>query len=272
MNIGVNSNNECGQSLKEILQNIKNSGINECMLAFKNGLYEQMVSEAKGLGLKIPYVHLNGECSNYLWSKGPKNIDYIKDVKFQLDVCAKNNIPIAVMHATKGDASVVALKPSQFALECMNEIVAYAEKVKVKIALENLDKPNYPQFEFLLDNIKSDYLGFCYDAGHHNLYYPEIALLKKYGSRLLAVHLHDNLMDWKDGYDYTSDVHFLPYDGKIDYDLICEKLKKLHYKNVVMLEVHKSSWGIAYLYNNMTNEEFLAKAKTVAETLLKKIK
>ena len=73
----------------------------------------------------------------------------------------------------------------------------------------------------------------------------------------MAVHLHDNLMDWEIGYDHTRDLHMLPFDGKIDYDKVCEKLANTNYDNVIMLELHKLSCGEPRLYDDMPIDKYL---------------
>jgi sugar phosphate isomerase/epimerase len=270
--IGINSNNECGGNISEICANVKKAGFNNIMIAFKVGGEENAILEAKKQGLKIPYVHLNNKPANDLWAKGESNKEYVEDVIRQIKLCAKYDIHIAVLHGTEGGASDLALPTSQYALDCMEKILKVAEEKNVKIALENLDAPNFDHFTFLLDNIKSDFLGLCYDAGHHNLYRPDFDILEKYGDRILAIHLHDNLMDWEYGYDYTRDLHMLPFDGKIDYEKVCQKLAKTSYDNVIMLELHRLSCGEPRKYDNMSTDSFLNLARARTENIIEMIK
>lgn len=216
MKLGINSNNECGQNAKEIMQNIKLAGFDSVMVAFKSGMAEEMIKEALSNGLEIPFVHLTN--TDLLWTEGRTNEEFVKSIKSQLDICFKYNIPVAVFHGTSGMANQLALPVNQHGLDCMKDILNYAKKCNVKIALENLDKPNFDHFRYLLDNIDDPNLGLCYDLGHHQLYNPEFDVLQNYGDRILAIHLHDNLMDWHYGHDWTRDLHRLPFDGVIDYE------------------------------------------------------
>lgn len=262
LKIGVNTNNECGENIKEILANIKKAGFENVMVAYKVGRAEESLKIAKDLGLNVPFVHLTN--SNVLWAKGDENISLMKNLKEQIEITAKYKIPTAVLHATKGNAEELALPPNQHGLDCIKELVSFAKKLKVKIALENLDKPSYKHFKFVLDNINDENLGFCYDAGHHQLYFPNIDILKKYGNRIIAIHMHDNLMDWIYGYDWTRDLHRLPFDGKINYEKILKKLSLTPYNNVMMLELHKEN---SVMYENLTDLEFLNEARKRAEKL-----
>lgn len=269
LEIGINSNNECGRNLNEVLTNIKNAGFNNVMLAMKAGNYEDQIKLTLSKGLKIPFIHLNNRYANDLWAKGESNTNYIADVIYQLELCAKYKIKVAVMHPTEGGASDLALPPNEQGLISMNKILKAAQKLKVKIALENLDNLNFKNFKYLMDNINHPYFGLCYDMGHHQLYKPNFDILKNYGSKILAVHLHDNLMDWQYGYDYTRDLHRLPFDGKLNYPASIKKLAATPYKNVVMLELHKDSCGAPRLYDNLSVSEFLAEAKARGEKLAK---
>ena len=259
--IGISSNNECGKTFDEVCLNVKKAGIDNIMLAFKTGDMEKNIITAKKIGLNIPYVHLAIKKERSLWAKGENNKHTINDVVEQLKLCSKYGIPIAVLHPTSGDPAELTLPVSEIGLKSIKSILGAAEKYNVKIALENLDKPNYDHFTYIMDNISSPWLGLCYDAGHHHLYNPEEDILGKYGDRILAVHLHDNIMDWQYGFDYTRDLHMLPFDGKIDYEKVCEKLAKTPYDNVIMLELHKIACGEPRLYKDMPVDKYLALAK-----------
>ena len=60
--------------------------------------------------------------------------------------------------------------------------------------------------------------------------------------------------------DWTRDLHFLPFDGKIDFDKVCEKIAKTNYSNIIMLEVHKIGSSEPRLYKDKSVDEFLSEA------------
>ena len=105
------------------------------------------------------------------------------------------------------------------------------------------------------------------------LYLKKHDLIKKYGKLLKVVHIHDNLCDWQEGYDFTKDIHRLPFDGKINYDGLCtffaEHPKQI---NVLMLEIHKTNLSAGNFYEKFTNEEFLTEAFKRAKKLEEMIK
>lgn len=270
--LGINSNCECGKDYKETLKNIKQAGFGEVMIASKIGGFEESIVEARRLGLKIPFVHLNTRLSNALWTKGEESEEYINQIIKELGICSIYSIPVAVMHPEEGRPDLKLTTSMEQGVKNMKIILQIAKNLKVKIALENLADDDIDRLEYLLNNIHSPNLGFCYDAGHHNLYNPKFDLLKKYGDRLLAVHLHDNLMDYGKDMDYTRDLHRLPFDGLVDFEKVCENLAKANYKNTIMLEVHKDSCGKPRLYDGLTAMEFLKEAYSRAVKLEKMYK
>ena len=272
LEIGVNTNNESGSSDLEIINNVKKSGFKNVMLSFKAKNIDETVKNIHDLGLEISYFHIDNKYANDLWATGEAVDKYIQDVINQIEICGKYNIPIAVMHATLGSPSDFALSPSEQGLINFKKILQVAKKNNVKIAIENIDCYSIKHVYYLLDNIKDESLGFCYDVGHHHLYNSRTDLLKRYGDRLFAVHLHDNLMDYTKGYDYTRDLHLLPFDGRIDFGKVSNKLKQVGYAGIVMLEIHKKACGNPQMYGGMNNMEFLKLAKQRAERLVEMIK
>lgn len=271
LQVGINTNNKCGNNDIEILNNIAKTNFKNIMLSFKSKNINESIKIIKDLGLNISYFHIDNKNADNLWAKGKSVNKYINEVTNQLEICGKNNIPIAVMHATCGNPCGFALKPNKEGLTNLKKLLEIAKKNNVKIALENVDKYALKHLYYLLNNIQDDNLGFCYDVGHHQLYNPKAKLLKKYANRLFAVHLHDNLMDWQPGYDYTKDIHLLPFDGRINYDKVCSELKKVNYNGIVMLEIHKKICGKSLLYENINDVDLLKEAYTRAKKIAKLI-
>lgn len=272
LEIGISTNNESGDNDIEILHNIANAGFKNVMLSFKTKNIDDAVKVIHDLGMNISYFHVDNKYANDIWATGEAVESYIQNVIRQLEICGKYNIPIAVMHASLGSPTDFALSPSAQGLKNFERILKVAKKNKIKIAIENVDLYSIKHVYYLLDNIQDKSLGFCYDVGHHQLYNSQIDLLKKYKDRLLAIHLHDNLMDYTKGYDYTRDLHLLPFDGKINFDKVCKKLKAIGYKGAVMLELHKKACGKPQMYENVSNQEYLEEAYRRAERLREMIK
>lgn len=265
--IGVSTNCECGENIEETCKNIKQAGFQNILLSERKNSLENDIQTAQKLGLEISYVHLTNSFASDLWGIGVANDRYVKGVVDSIKICGKYGIKIAVMHPTVGDAMNLALPPNQHALNRMKEILKVAEENNVKIALENVDSINQKHLFFLLDNIDSPWLGFCYDCGHHYLYNPNVDLMKKYGNRCAAIHLHDNLMDWEYGRDFSWDHHYLPFDGKIDFDKVVKNIAKSQYDDVIMLELHRVPMRKPKLYEKVQPVDFLKEAHKRGEEL-----
>lgn len=162
--------------------------------------------------------------------------------------CAAYEISTMIVHLSSGnDAPPMNL----FGLDRIKRITEKAEKHGIKIALENLR--NSEGLAYTLGRFDSQNLGFCYDSGHHHCRNPKEDLLTKYGSRLMALHLHDN--------NGIEDQHLLPFDGTIDWNKTMQKICTTDYSGPIALEVANHG------YENLPAEEFLSTAFEKARKL-----
>lgn len=156
-----------------------------------------------------------------------------------------------------------------------DELEKYSKNKKIKIALENLhelpveDLEEY--FDALLDIYSPDFLGMCYDSGHAMIRNAAhiCSFLEKYAERIIAVHLHDNMgyaeQDYEDELKLSkADMHLLPFEGVINWDMVMAYLAKTTYKLPLTLEVRMPS--------NVSEDEFLSKAYKSATELTARYK
>ena len=83
-----------------------------------------------------------------------------------------------------------------------------AKERGVKVAFENTEGEEY--LEALMDNFKDDdTVGFCWDTGHEMCYNHSQDMLAKYGDRLIATHINDNLgiSDYDGKITWLDDLH-----------------------------------------------------------------
>ena len=122
-----------------------------------------------------------------------------------------------------------------------------------KIAFENLC--NIQNLELVLGVFHSKNAGFCYDSCHHMNYAPKDDLLKRYGKRLMALHLQDN--------GGKHNQHQLPFDGNINWVNIMKAIALTGYQGATTLE--PMNWD----YENLSIQQFLnlayQKAKKIDE-------
>lgn len=206
---------------------------------------------ARRNGLHIENVHLPFENANELWIDSLEADAVIKGYTLGIEKCADCNIPTAVLHLTSGNNPPAF---SAIGLDRIKRLVELAERKAVNIALENLRKPEY--LDFIFSNVQSERLGFCYDSGHENCFTKGTDMLAQYGSKLMALHLHDN--------DGTYDQHRIPGEGKIDWNLVSRKIKATGYGGAIALEVTNE---FSQYRGKETPEEFLQRAYEAVTTI-----
>ena len=73
-----------------------------------------------------------------------------------------------------------------------------------------------------------------------------------YGSRLMALHLHDYI---------ENSIHRLPFDGVIDWAAAMKKINETNYSGAIAIEA--MNWG----YKDISAEAFLQRAFEQAKRL-----
>jgi len=120
---------------------------------------------------------------------------------------------------------------AEIAYRSFSEIGEECIKHKLKIAIENVFERNPDNLCHLLSKLPPEHFGFCFDAGHANLF-TEVEMkvwLDSLGDRLFEMHIHDNKGKYDD--------HLPPGDGNIRYEEIFNMVgaKKL----IFTLEPHR---------------------------------
>ncbi|UCD06581.1 MAG: sugar phosphate isomerase/epimerase [candidate division WOR-3 bacterium] len=136
------------------------------------------------------------------------------------------------------------------------KLLDHAGKGSVRLAVENDSyEPANDVLSHLLDEISDPGFGFCYDSSHDNLVKQPLALLDKYGRRLLTTHISDNRG--------KEDDHMLPFEGSYDWDRFCKVFPCDAFGGIFLLEVEMRE--SAY----KTPAEFLSEAFRRGEKLRK---
>jgi len=241
----------CKIKSEELYPMIKQAGFDGTTLWWGDQFdadYRKHPEIARAAGLFVENVHTPFSAINNLWSDTIEGNELTEHLLQCVTDCAEFEIPTMVMHLSSGD------EPPPFnalGLDRVKRIVEKAERKNVNIALENLRRTEY--LHYALENIHSTRLGFCYDSGHHHCRTPGDELPQKYGSRLMALHLHDN--------DSTDDQHLLPFDSTINWQATMQRIKATGYKGAITLEVVNSR------HEDLSPQEFLRIAYDRAKRL-----
>lgn len=176
--------------VKERYQLIKGAGFNGVLMWWSDGFggggdYRNGPEYARNSGLYIENIHTPVQHANELWFDN-LNGEALLDCYLQcISDCSVLEIPTMVLHLPNENNPY-----NDISLDRIKRIEEKAEKLEINVAMENLR--NITNLKYILDHINSKRIGFCYDCCHHYNYFAEVNLLKMYGARMMAMHLHDN--------------------------------------------------------------------------------
>lgn len=221
-------------SVEEQFQLIKEAGFNGVFTTF-TGIepIEYWAEEALKNQLNFETIHAPFQYANRLWEAGSAGKEYLNYLKTIINACRKIQVDKCVMHVTVGNT---APNVSEEGLNLFAELCYYAKSKNVHICFENLEP--LPHIDAVMEYITDPFHGFCWDCGHNACYTPHIDMIKKFGSRLKCIHIHDNFGVTQPGnIDYRDDRHLLPFDGILDWDWYARKLNEIHYEGPLTLEL-----------------------------------
>jgi sugar phosphate isomerase/epimerase len=218
--------------LPERLKLIKEAGFNATTLWWEDEIgspcikKDHMPNIVRDSGLVLENIHIPYDNCDYLWSEHKPSRDAIvNNYIIWLNDCAKYNIPIMVMHITD---SLNLPCPNQYGMDSISRLIKVAEDLGVVIAIENTGREDY--ISFVLSEIQSKNLGFCYDSSHNHIYSKnDLTLLEQFANCIVTTHLSDN--------DGNKDRHWLPGEGIIDWNKLTNAFPNL-YNGYLTLEVY----------------------------------
>lgn len=192
----------------------------------RSGQQELIPPILRDLGLSFEYIHGAYTNCNKLWSDDASDreiiyTDYARDIEY----CGRHEIPTLVVHISKG---LNPRPPGEAGLEVIACLAKRAEELGVRLAVENTRQPSH--IDYILENLDSPALGFCYDSSHDFLHCEKPGeILRRWGHRLLVTHLSDN--------DGLTDKHWLPGKGTGDWGAIARAFPLATYRGFLTLEV-----------------------------------
>ena len=216
---------------------------------------------ANEIGMFYQSLHAPSAIMADLWKEGEGAEKAVNTLCACLRDCAENEIDTMVVRAFSGFENH---NPTPEGVENFSRVIIEAEKLGVKIALENTEAEEYLHalMEVFREN-KS--VGFCFDSGHELCYNRGEDMLSIYGDRLLATNLSDNLgIRSRDGsITRTDDLHLLPFDGIADWNGIAKRIKMCGFDGPLTFELLRKSKQGRHdndKYMRMTTDEYIAEA------------
>ncbi|MCE5188524.1 MAG: sugar phosphate isomerase/epimerase [Eubacteriales bacterium] len=221
---------------------------------FDNVVCNLQPDQARSAGLAVENVHARFQDDNDLWRNNLDGEAITRRLLEFIEDCRTYEIPTMVVHLNDGEAPPPCNK---LGLLRVNRIAEQAERLNRNVAFENTRTVDCLASVF--EQVHSRRIGFCYDSGHAHCRTPDVDLLDPYGSRLMALHLHDNY--GKTTTEGRKDQHRLPFDGTIDWPEIMRKIAQYGYRGPVCLEVKN------FFYDELSIEAFLQIAFERAQKL-----
>lgn len=185
-------------------------------------------------------------------------VEYYTDI---IKKAARIGIKIFVVHPNSNEPieeGEIREKRIRYVKECLNELAENAAKEGVVIAVENLPRSciarNSDELLCLLS--ANDKLRVCYDTNH--LMGQEASeFIKAVGDKIITLHISD--------YDFMNERHWLPGEGKNDWQKILKALKDVGYNGVWMYEVRFACPNTILRDRDLNCEDFVQNAKEVFE-------
>ena len=214
-------------------QKIKEAGF-DCVITSpdpkfnkQNASLKQQIKYFKKNGIKHSSLHMqyNANLLPYFWQDCKIGNKLEKLLKKDVLTAKKYGFKCVVVHLS-GNANPIGY-------ERLERILKVCKKVDIPLAIENINDAEC--FFKTFENIKNDYLLFCYDSGHNNAFDPNTDYLTLFADKLICLHLHDNYginateeqLKKVNVNPFNLDMHTINKYGTINWNLIAQKLAKV---------------------------------------------
>lgn len=206
------------------------SGLGFDSLFFSSGIgvdFERipaLARRADRCGITLEAVHAPSRGLDAIWTDRERGETVLSELIRILGYCRDGSVDKLVIHTVISAETPV----TELGLDFWSRLEAVARAFGVHLCYEN--SCSAAHLDAVLEN-SHPYHGFCYDTGHENCYTPGADLLGRWGHRLLYTHLHDNFGA------SAPDLHYLPFDGNIDWENTVRRLSAVGYGGTLNLEL-----------------------------------
>lgn len=258
--LGFSLEMEYDRPMEQVIRLLRDAGFSAL-----SPLYGQDISAiaecARACNMTLQSLHAPPKGMARLWEQEDSELH--QNMLDSLDVCARFEIPILVVHGWQGHGYTFPDTPLDFTF--WDRFVRHAEDLGVAIAFENLEGEEY--LAALMERYSSmSHVGFCWDSGHDRCYPHTMDFLKRFGHRLIMTHFNDNLGVRGENYTSKDDLHLLPFDGNTDWHDHLAPMAAARKQDTLNFELKTLSHGIA-TYPQWTLEQFIAEAATRAHRI-----
>ena len=238
MDIGFSMQEQYDIPMTQVIALLKKAGFSAVSPLWSPELDMHALTRCvKNHSMMIQSLHAPHKGIALLWEPdAPSAADVHRRILRCLDACAQFQVPMMVIHGWQGLLYTFPAEPLDFRF--FDSLVDYAQRLGVCIAFENLEGEEY--LHALLTRYHNcPHVGFCWDSGHDHCYPHKTDFLQAYGHRLIMTHLNDNfgLRDPNGIPSGKDDLHFLPYDGNIDWEYALRRLQSAAKQSILNFEI-----------------------------------
>ena len=202
----------------------------------------------KAADLEIEISQTHGRCVTYAQDDEAHNEKIRKVTERDLHASRILGSPACVVHFVNSTrwGKVPAETMRSVSEQMYRDLIPYAEKHKVKIALETFGAARISgarirdffadpaEFKNQYELMNTEYKTICVDTGHTHeaesfWVPPPEEMIRILGSDVTLLHLHDNSGHWDD--------HLLPRMGNINWPAVFEALSDIGYKGTYNFEL-----------------------------------
>jgi len=231
------------------IKKIKEAGFDSISVTGVNWGFNKYKDISDSLGLDWEFVHAPFTNINSMWLEGDDYLRIFGNMKEAITHASLNGVPIVVLHLSSGWNPP---EVNELGIKRFDELVKHAAQKNVTVAFENLR--NVENLEAIMEHYaNTPNVKYCYDCGHEHCYTKDVDWIEKFGNKLCCVHIHDNFGIQEPEQECT-DLHYLPFDGEIDFKDMIDRLDKVGFEGTLMLEVFNHCKPE---YMELTEEEFL---------------
>ena len=210
---------------------------------------EGLQARADAAGIVYTHAHAPGEAdSEYLG----------RSIEATAAIGARYLVVHPIWRDKNGDIIKSKLRFLQINADAIKKWLPKAEECGVVLLSENIlwGASSDPRIiADLVEKVDSDWFGWCFDVGHAWCcgYAPDV--LKDCDVTPMSLHIQDN--------DGSGDLHLIPGDGTIDWDLFIQTLRQIGYLGDCVMEAHHQSLEAP----DEERDAILSRLLTTAQTL-----
>ena len=223
MEVGINLYTKW--PFRDVIDAFVENGIEHTFVCAEQPRFEEAMAALKRANITVDNLHAPFKNLNRIWSEEDATGEEMLRLLMQgVDQCADHGVGLMVAHVSNGKPMPPIIEAG---LARYDRLMDYAREKGVSIAFES--HRFLENVRFFMERYPQ--AGFCLDNGHEDAFTPGVRYVKLWGDRLVATHISDNecVCD--------VDMHMLPFDGHIDFDLAARELAECGYEGTLMLEI-----------------------------------